>query len=81
MKAIPYAFAVAGAWGFSCAAAYAGATPPAADPDNGSDLGILLLVLVGAVVLAAGAKTRPKPSDEGGPAIVDDQSGAGDGKY
>lgn len=80
MNKIVGAFAGACLWAATTAAVWAGQQqPPAVDNDSGNE-GLLLLVLVGAVIFAV-AKGKAKPVDDGGPAIVDAEDGAGTGKY
>ena len=81
MKAISTAFAWAGAWVATTATVWAGAVPvpPSVENDNGNQ-GLILLALIGVVIFAV-AKGKSKPMEEGAPEVVDDNSGAGDGKY
>lgn len=80
MKAISTAIASAGAWITSTALVGAGvAPPPAVDTESGNE-GVLLLALIGVVIFAV-TKGKSKAVDDGAPTVVDDASGAGDGKY
>jgi hypothetical protein len=80
MKAISSAFAWAGAWLATTATVWAGVAPPppSVESDSGNE-GLILLALIGVVIFAA-TKGKGK-AEAGAPAVVDDASGADDGKY
>ena len=81
MKTFATALGWVGAWLASAAVVHAGVSQPPAASDDGSEAGIILLVLIGAVLLATAGRGKAQPSDSEAPMVVDDDAGAGDGKY
>lgn len=80
MKAISNVITWSAAWVVTATTVWAGVSPPPAVESDSGNEGLVLLVLLGAVIFAI-SKGKAKPVDDGSPTVVDDDAGAGAGKY